>query len=277
MVEKFRECLRAIECLPLDASGAKLTVLSILKLFQSTMSGKAVEGVSEEMLALACGMSNSDFPLRLFRAWLIVRGADGGNVDPFDGSQKAFAAGAVKPIRIPIEIPTNDLDNDGLVPEVPMPDDTPLMDSDSRARNVRSEPSHKAFARRNNQDVMSRGVDGGVHRETILVDADAYPETGGKDQKILRPLTRVRTTIPSLPFVDLIEYVGNGIFKAMKPGTKFESLISKHHVAKDDGDKLVAMMNAVGESNLVWSDETISPEGLGEKSAVPKKNSLRLS
>lgn len=276
MLDKFRECLRAVECLPLEASGAKLTVLSILKLFQSTMSGKAVEGVSEEMLTLAYGMSRSDFPLRLFRAWLVVRASEGGNFDSLDGSQNAFAAIAAKPVRVPIAI-ANDLDDEDFVREVPEPDDSPLMESDSLASNARSEPSRKAFVRRNDPSIVSRCVDGGGHRKTIPVDADAYPEMAGKEQKILRPLTRVRTTIPSLPFVDLIEYVGNGIFKAMKPGTKFESLISKHHVAKDDGDKLVAMMNAVGESSLVWSDETISPEELGEKSMVSDKKSFRLS
>jgi len=63
------------------------------------------------------------------------------------------------------------------------------------------------------------------------------------------------------------------MFKAVKVGTRFESLISKHHIADGDLPKVVHLMETAGENQVVWqSDE-------GARGTVEKRDArpLRLS
>lgn len=205
-------------------------------------------------IEMAMGLVDSDFPASLYQAWIVLISANVRWNSIGDPAPRRHSEDFSEPIKRPIEL-------EGVIADC--------------------KPANDKF-----QSEKPKGADFGIIDESVpreLSDVDkaiihrARGKADGerKAETVSRPGVTVRTTIPSLPEIQVVEYVGSGMFKAVKAGTKFESLISKHHIDQADHGKLVDLMERVGEVPVVWSDPSLDAEV--EKPAVEPNRGFKLS
>ncbi len=108
--------------------------------------------------------------------------------------------------------------------------------------------------------------DQSVAKHAVVPRENKKPEPAKAEEKIpSRSGVIVRTAIPSIPTLEILEYVGSGMFKARKPGTSSESIVSKSHVVEEDRDLLSKIVEGAGESRLEW-DGFLAPPVQKQKS-----------